>query len=387
LVLEASDGVGGRARTDAVDGFLLDRGFQVLLTAYPQARRLLDFEALDLRTFLPGALVWTQGGFHRIADPLRRPSDLPATLKAPVGSLSDKFRIGRLRASVERGDVEELFARREHATLSALQAWGFSEKMIERFLRPFLSGIFLERDLATSSRFFEFVFRMFSRGDVALPAQGMGALAEQLAARLSDGALCLRSPVRALEEGAAISTQGARIEARAVVVATDGVSAAHLVPGLDEPAFNSTVCLYFAADEPPIDEPLLVLNGEGGGWVNNLCVPSQVAPSYAPPGAALISASIVGDPGVADTALERNVRAHLREWFGAQVDGWRHLRTYRIATALPAQIPPAFEAARRSVRVKPGLYVCGDHRDSASIEGAVTSGVRAAEAILRDLHE
>lgn len=389
LVLEASDGVGGRARTDTVEGvegFLLDRGFQVLLTAYPQARRLLDFEALDLRTFVPGALVRTQGDFHRIADPLRRPSDLPATLKAPVGSLSDKLRIGRMRASVERGDIEELFERREHATLAALQAWGFSEKMIERFLRPFLSGIFLERDLATSSRFFEFVFRMFSRGDVALPARGMGALAEQLAGRLSDGALRLSWPALALEEGAAIGAEGARIEARAVVVATDGVTAARLVPGLEAPAFNSTVCLHFAADEPPIDDPLLVLNGEGRGWVNNLCVPSQIAPSYAPPGAALISASIVGNPRVADTVLEQNVRAQLKDWFGSPVDGWRHLRTYRIATALPAQIPPAFEAARRSVRVKPGLYVCGDHRDSASIEGALTSGVRAAEAILRDLH-
>ncbi len=175
------------------------------------------------------------------------------------------------------------------------------------------------------------------------------------------------------------------MEGRAVVMATDGVTAARLIPELRKPAFNSTVCLYFAADEPPVDQPVLVLNGEGKGWVNNLCVPSQVAPSYAPPGAALISASIVGNPRVDDAALEQQVRAQLQEWFGARVGGWRHLRTYRIAAALPAQRPPAFEAERRTVRIKPGLYVCGDHRDSASIEGSLASGLRAAEAVLEEL--
>lgn len=385
VVLEASDGVGGRARTDSLDGFLLDRGFQVLLTEYPLARRILDFKALELHSFLPGALVRTQGAFHRIADPRRRPASLAATLRAPVGSLLDKLRIGRLRASVEKGDVDELFNRPERSTLELLQAYGFSETMIERFLRPFLSGIFLERELETSSRFFEFVFRMFARGDAALPARGMQALAQQLADRLSDHPLRLRTPVQAIESGAAISREGARVGARAVVVATDGVTAARLVPELAEPAFNSTVCVYFAATESPIDPPILVLNGEGKGWVNNLCVPSQVAPSYAPPGAALISASIVGNPRVDDETLVRLVRDQLKEWFGDRVAGWRHLRTYRIAMALPAQRPPAFEAERRTVRVRPRLYVCGDHRDGASIEGSLASGVRAAEALLEDL--
>lgn len=386
-VLEASDGVGGRARTDNLDGFLLDRGFQVFLTAYPQARRILDFEALDLRTFVPGALVRTEGAFHRIADPKRRPAALPQTLKAPVGSLADKLRIGRLRASVQRADAEELLRRPERSTLGALRAWGFSESMIERFLRPFLSGIFLESDLDTSSRFFEFVFGMFARGDAALPAHGMGALGEQLASRLSEGVLHLRAAVGAIEPGAALSREGARMEARAIVVATDGVTAARLLPELEKPTFNATSCLYFAADEPPIDEPILVLNGEGRGWVNSLCVPSQVSPSYAPPGGALISASIVGNPKVDDATLERLVRDQLKEWFGARVDSWRHLRTYRIALALPAHRPPAFEAEQRQVRVRPGLYVCGDHRDTASIEGSLVSGLRAAEAVLEDLRD
>ncbi len=384
-LLEASDGVGGRARTDNLDGFLLDRGFQVLLTAYPQARRIFDFEALDLRTFIPGALVRTEGAFHRVADPMRRLTALPQTLKAPVGSLADKLRIGRLRASVQRADAGELFRRPERSTLAALRARGFSESMIARFLRPFLSGIFLENDLDTSSRFFEFVFGMFARGDAALPTRGMGALGEQLASRLSEGVLHLRTVIGAIEPGAAVHRDGTRIQARAVVVATDGVAAARLLPELAEPAFNATACLYFAADEPPIDEPILVLNGEGRGWVNNLCVPSQVSPSYAPPGAALISASIVGNPKVDDATLERLVRDQLKEWFGARVDSWRHLRTYRIASALPAQRPPAFEAERLQVRVRPGLYVCGDHRDTASIEGSLVSGLRAAEAVLVDL--
>ncbi len=384
-VLEAADAVGGRVRTDRHDGFRLDRGFQVLLTAYPEASRLVNQDALGLRAFTPGALVRVGGAFHRVADPRRRPGDLLATLRAPVGSMADKLRIDRLRSRVGKGTIEHLLARPETTTLAALRAFGFSDLIIERFMRPFLGGIFLERDLETSSRMFEFVFRMFAQGDAALPREGMEAIPRQLAERLDDGVVRLGARVEAVGADGVALAGGEQVASRAVVVAADGPNAARLVPGLPEPGSRAVTCLYFAAARPPTEEPLLVLNGEGRGPVNNLCVPSQVAPSYAPPGAALVSVTVLGCPKTRDAELERSVRDQLRGWFGEEVEAWRHLRTYRIRDALPAQTPPAYGGGMREVRIGRGLYVCGDHRERASIEGSLVSGRLAAEAVVADL--
>ena len=177
-LLEAGDGVGGRVRTDLVEGFRLDRGFQVLLTAYPHARAHLDLAALDLRTFSPGAKIRTARGFATVSDPFRDPGRLPATLAAPVGSLLDKARIGLLRAQVRRGSVEDVWQRPEVSTAERLAGLGFSARMVDAFFRPFLGGVLLDRELTTSSRQFDFVFRCFSEGQVAVPAQGMQAISD-----------------------------------------------------------------------------------------------------------------------------------------------------------------------------------------------------------------
>src|SRR3954469_1693763 len=220
VILEASNAPGGRVRTDKVEGFLLDRGFQVLLTAYPEARRLLDYQALRLRTFAPGALVRVQGKLHRVSDPFRQPWTLPATLLAPVGSLADKLAIARLRSHVRQGTSEEIWTRPETSSLEALQSFGFSQRMIDSFFRPFFGGIFLETELATSSRMLEFVFRMFSQGRAALPAAGIGAISEQLAGRLPAGAIRTGARVELIGEGRVVLTRGERVPAAAVVIAT-----------------------------------------------------------------------------------------------------------------------------------------------------------------------
>jgi phytoene dehydrogenase-like protein len=231
---------------------------------------------------------------------------------------------------------------------------------------------------------FEFVFRSFAKGDAALPALGMGAIPGQLADGLKRSAVRLRTRVAAIEDGAAVLSGGERVSARAIVVATDGPAAAQLLPGQRAPGSRSVVCLYYAAEAPPVSEPLLVLNGDGAGPINNLSVPSNVAPSYAPEGSALISVTAVGEfEYLAD--VERTVRDQLARWFGADAARWRHLRAYRISHALPAQPPSDVGQGERSVRVGSGLYVCGDHREHASIEGSLISGRRAAEAVLEDL--
>jgi len=385
LVLEASDGVGGRIRTDRIDGFQLDRGFQVFLTAYPEAKRLLDYQALDLRAFRPGALVRQGFAFHCLTDPWRRPLQGLRSLFSPIGSFWDKERVVRLRSRVLKGTLEDRFNEPETTTLQALQDAGFSPSIVERFFRPFLGGIFLESDLQTSSRMFHFVFRMFSSGDACLPTEGMEAIPRQLAAGLPAESVRLGAQVVRVEAGSVQLDSGEALQARAIVVAVEGPAAAKLLGESLSAAVQGVTCLYFAADRPPIEEPVLVLNGEGHGPVNNLCVPSLVAPSYAPDQQHLVSATVLGMTMLDETELQAEVRDQLAGWFGPAVNRWRHLRTYRISCALPRQVPPALSMPERPVRWQPGVYVCGDHRDNASIQGAMVSGRRAAEALLEDV--
>jgi predicted NAD/FAD-dependent oxidoreductase len=363
-LLEASDRPGGRVRTDLYRGFLLDRGFQVLLSAYPECQKALDYAALDLQAFYPGALVWFGGKFHRVADPWRHPVDAVASLNSPIGSLMDKLRVGGLRDSVRQGTVEGLFGRPETSTLESLRKRGFSASMIARFFRPFFGGIFLEKNLETSSRMFEFVFRMFSEGDTAVPAKGMEAISRQLAWGIPVTLNTRVTDVKALDS-------------RAVVVATEGNEAARLTGTASPSKWRSVQCFYFAADQAPVKDNMIVLDGEGRGPVNNLCVISQVARSYAPAGASLISASVIG------SSTEEQVREHMRLWFGADVKRWLHLRTYDVAYAQPDQ--SGVPELERPVRLGAGLYVCGDHVETASLNGAIHSGKRAAAAVLTDL--
>ena len=383
VLLESSDAVGGRIRTDVVDGFRLDRGFQVFLSSYPEAQQVLNYDALRLAPFLPGAVVRSGGKFYTLTDPWRRPFAALRSLTAPIGTLGDKLRVARLRARVCKGALEERFRDPETSTIQLLTECGFSNRMIEQFFRPFLGGIFLDHELETSSRMFEFVFRMFAQGVACLPAEGMEAIPRQLAEGLPRDAVRLTSPVARVGPGSVSLESGEELNARAVVVATEGPIAARLL-GADRPTAGQAVtCLYFAAFRAPVEQPTLVLNGEGGP-INNLCVPTVVASSYGPPGAHLVSVSVLGvQPD--EYRLRLDVLEQLRTWFGSEVGSWRHLRTYLIPYALPRQVPPALAEPERPVRWQPGLYLCGDHQDNASIQGAMVSGRRAAEAVIQDL--
>jgi phytoene dehydrogenase-like protein len=387
LILEASDGVGGRVRTDRVEGFLLDRGFQVFQTAYPEARRVLDYRALDLKPFYPGALVYSGGRLNRVGDPLRQPQHFFSTVFSPVGTLADKLRVARLRRRVSQGSIEDLFRRPETSTLETLKAQGFSDIMIESFFRPFFSTVFFDRELASSSRMFEFVFRMLAAGDTALPAGGIGAIPAQLAAPLPEGSLRTESPVARVEEGRVVLASGEEVQARAVVLAVDGSETARLLG--EDKAFATVdcTCLYFAAVRPPLTEPILVLDGENIGPVTNLAVVSNVAPTYAPPGAALIQATVVGNPEMSDQDLEAQSREQLARWFGPEVGGWRLLRIYRIVRALPDQTPPTPDPLSQPVQVGPWLFVCGEYQSLSSLHWAMVSGRRAAEAVIRELQK
>ena len=383
-ILEAADGIGGRVRTDEVDGFLLDRGFQVLLTAYPEAKQVLDYSRLDLKPYAHGALSWYAGRMNRLADPWRTPGMWWKAIRSEFGSLSDKVRLAVLRRKLQRTSINDIFHHTERTTKDALVSLGFSKEMIHRFFRPFLGGILLDGELQSSSRMFEFVFKMLSEGDSAVPARGMGAISLQLAEKLPAGSIRLNTHVDSLHESEVTLAAGEKQRARAIVVAAEGPAAAHLI-GEVEPASRSVTCFYYSADEPPLAEPLLVLNGDGAGPVNNFSVISQVAPSYAPRGKHLISVTVLGTQALTEVQLGGFIIAQMKNWFGKVASTWQLVRSYRIAHAQPQQLPGSLEPPQRAVRMRPGVYVCGDHRDNASIQGAMVSGRRAAEAVLSDL--
>ncbi len=326
---------------------------------------MLDHDALDLKAFTAGALIRVGDGLRKVGNPLRQPTWALPTLDAPIGSVTDKLRIALLAARDGMLPASRLLDAPETTTLQALRDRGFSETVIDRFFRPFLAGVFLEDELVTSSRFFDMVWRSFVRGTQCVPAAGMGAMTAQLAQGLD---VQLGHEVTTLDRSGPL------------VVATDPGTAARLLD-LPLPRMNGVTTHYHLADAPPVAEPVIVLDGEGSGPVSNSVVLTNAAPSYAP-GRVLVSSSTVGS--TSGDASEPAVRKHLERLYGVSTSRWEHVRTYEIAHALPSQAPPRGRL-RSPVRLEKGLYVCGDHRDSASIQGALVSGRRAAHAVLADL--
>ena len=387
-VFEERPYVGGRASTyRAEEGFLLDRGFQVFLTAYPEAQRVFDYDALELGFFHPGAIVRWNKRFHTVADPLRAPRYLLPSAFAPIGSLGDKLRIARLQFEALRPHFGD-FSGPETTTLDALRRRGMSREIIERFFRPFFGGIFLESGLETSDQMFEFVFKMFSIGFAALPARGMGALGEALCEQLPPGRVNCSTEVSRVSAHAVQLQTGDGISSDAVVVATDGFSAHRFIDEAPRP-LRGVTNLYFSSTRSPLDAPLLVLNGEGRGLINNLAVPSDISPGYAPPGAALISITVLDEQASGQTPEQLNsaVLAEARGWFGEATRDWRFLGGFTIERALPIQSPPYFTRTPRLSESVSEVFRCGDYLTSGSIQGALLSGRLTAEKILKHLEE
>jgi len=382
-VVEASDGVGGRVRTDAVDGFLLDRGFQILLTAYPEVQDRLDLTSLDLRPFAAGAVVRTTSGMHTVGDPLRRPSQLVETLRAPIGTLADKARLARLVLSVRSTSVRNLLRAPDTTTLERLRSCGFSDSMIESFWHPLFAGIQLDPDLEVSRRRFDVILRMLASGPTAVPAAGMGAIPHQLAGALPGSTVRLGARVDRIVGTAVHLDDGEVLDGRAVVVATEGPEAHRLLgAGVPDPGSRAAACCWFATAAPPLTGTALALDGTGSGPVRNLAVMSEVAPTYAPTGRSLVAAAVPG-PDALGRGLPARVVEQLARWFDTGTEDWEHLRTDVIPHGQPRQSPPF--TPRRRVALGGGRFVCGDHRDTASLQGAMFSGERTAAAVVREL--
>ena len=384
-VLEATGRIGGRIKTDRKDGYLLDRGFQVLQTAYPEARRVLDYQRLSLQKFAPGAMVHIRKHFYSLADPLRRPGALLDTLTAPIGSMTDRLRLLRLARRVTRGPLDALFRQPESTAMQFLRAEGFSDAMIKRFFAPFFGGVCLDPQIRASSRVLQYVLRMFARGEAALPAGGMQQIPLQLAADLPMACLRTGVRVRQVRSDGVTLYDGTMMPAGAVVVATEGPETARLLGLVSARASVAETCLYFSCDQADWHPSFLMLNGEGRGPINNIAFPSRVSPEYAPTGKSLVSVVVLGNPNGGDATLINRVRAQLIDWFGAEAGNWEHLQTYRITHALPDQSPPTQNPTRPDLRGRPGIFICGEHGSLPGIQWALVSGRLAADAVLAHL--
>lgn len=392
LVLEASDGVGGRVRTDRIDGHLVDRGFQVLLDAYPELPHVVDRSSLGLRPFIAGAHHRTRDGWRRITNPLRHPARAIIDVVAGGMPWSDARALAPLAWRAWRGGaLPSLGASSAHALLANA---GVSDATIEAFLRPFFAGVFLDPSLQADVAAFGFRFSMFARGRATLPEQGMGALPVAMAARLAPGTIRLGTRVRSIDRSAAgwtADVADGRIASKAIVVATDGPSTRALVPSLPERPWCFTMQFTFdlaRADAPSaMCSPILFLDGISRGPINHAAAVSAVQPSYAPSGRVQWSANVV-DPAWlahADGTIEAAVREQLCGWFGSTApQSWRLLRAQRIDHALPRQHagdrPPEGTAMPER-----GLVLAGDQVGDASINGAIASGRHAAELAERAL--
>lgn len=382
LLIEAADDVGGRVRTDSFNGFLVDRGFQVLLTAYPLAKELLNYEQLNLKPFKPGATILTKSEKHIVGDPFREPKLLFKTLFSPIGSLKDKLKLLKLKISLANTSISAIFKKPEQSTLTYLQEAGFSARFINSFFLPFFTGIFLENKLRTSSRMFEFVFKMFGEGDAALPAMGMGAISKQLAEGLAKEELVLNEKIIKIEGNSVYGLSGRIYSASSILIATNAAEIPSPYKTEVQQKGKSALTVYFCAHSKTIASQRIALNSNVGQLITNISFIDHIAPTYAPAGKSLISVSICTTKEMTKTDLEANIKSELKQWYPESLY-WEYLTHYSIPYALPTDETVRDNTAKSAVQLSDTIFICGDHLLNGSINAAMESAKIAVSAIVK----
>ena len=390
LVLEATDEVGGRVKSDVhPDGFILDRGFQVLFTDYPAARHYFDYRTLGLRAFDAGVLLANGAAMQVVVDPFAHPDQLGRALGGSPLSFADDRRLLRLKLELMGPSFRRINAAPERTAAEELERLGFSAATRERLFEPLGGALFLDRRLQVRAAWFLFILKMLSEGRAVLPTAGMGTLGMQLASRLPAHSVRVRTPVAGLRTSPAgrvdgVQAGGQTIPARAVILATDAWSAAPLRPQTPDVRPLGCTTIYFAGDRPLYTERKIVLNADADGFLAYCAQVTNVAPSYAPTGQHLLGCVTIGADALSDAVLEERSRRELEAWFGTGARRLRRLAIYRLPRAQFAQ-PPGWHKHRPGTRTEtPGLYLAGDYTQSSSIHGALQSGDVAARMLLED---
>lgn len=379
-LFEAENEIGGRVRTDTVDGFKLDRGFQVFLPSYPEAKKILSYEELDLQYFQNGAFIINKDKKYYLLDPESNPKEIfKAVFDANI-SLKDKLKLFQFKNRLKSKSLESIFADKEIATNQKLLESNFSLQLIKDFFQPFLSGIFFEKELNTSSRMFEFVIKMFNDGGAAVPANGMSEIPKQLESNLPQGVIHKNSKIKSIKDGEIEFENGDKLKAGKIILAIEGNS--HLLKGTTKnDSFVSSTCFYFSCDKPAINEPLLVLNGDEKSCINNLCFMTNVSENYSEyPHKCLLSVS-----SLESDVSEEQIKNELKRLFGDQVEEYKFIKRYDIQYSLPEQNKVSSKLSVSDIKINENLYLAGDHNRYGSLNAAMQSGREAAELVIKDM--
>jgi len=382
-ILEASDGVGGRLRTDVVEGFRLDRGFQVAFTGYPSIAKRIDTSKLDYHVFEAGSEFWD--------GETRREVSKDRVLQA-IGStylpFLDKPKILAFSARLAAITDEEVFTLPDRSANQFLRDEGFSEEMIDRFARPFFGGIFLDRSLKVSAQMLCYIWKVLDRGETVIPALGIGEIPKAMAKKLPANSIRLNTRVASLikkgdrVEGVVLA-DGSTINADAVILATDSTTSASFTGTTGDPGAKSSTCLYLEAPRSPEPRPILILNGTDSGIVNHVVAMSEVSPFLAPPGRHLVSVTILGQHDKSHEELAVIAKKELKSWFPlGGVSQWRLIKGYTIPYAQMNQAP-GFRKDRPTPKSEtPGLWLTGEYLEHGSIEGALLAGAETARQVV-----
>jgi protoporphyrinogen oxidase len=381
IIIEATDRVGGRVKTDVFQGYQLDHGFQVLLTSYPAAQKYLNFKALELQYFLPGAAIFQNGNQKILGDPLRNLSLLIPTLFSGIGSISDKFKILKLNVVLNKTSLSTIFAKPEKTTYTYLVDQGFSKEMIETFFKPFFSGIFLEDQLQTSSRMFEFVYKMFGEGSAALPEAGIEAIPKQLKANLKQTKFLFNTKVKMIEEGKVTLNDGTELESHYTISATD-TSNLLQSNSLKKTEWKSCDALYFETTSKKIDKKLIGLIADKEALINNIFYNSSLH-TQSNGGKELLSVTVVKEHNLSPEQLQKQVEQELKQFCGIQ--NLRFLKWYNIPKALPKMNNLKYEMSPTETRFSERIFLAGDTHLNGSLNAAMIAGERAALGILEVL--
>lgn len=383
IIIEASDRVGGRVKTDTVEGYLLDHGFQVLLDGYPKAKEHLNFEALELQKLKPGAVIFSNGKAQTIGDPLRDLSLLWPTLLSSIGTFSDKFKILKLNIELKKKSINSIFASETSTTLNYLKAKGFSDEIIMNFFKPFFSGIFLEPELKTSSRMFEFVYKMFGEGLAVLPKNGIEAIPKQLKAQLHRTTFIFNSKVKQVNDASIELENGTLINTHFTIIATE---ASAIVPNLNkqQQVWKSCYNLYFEVEKRSIDKAIIGLITHKDALINNIFYPTCV--NTASRGEKeLLSVTVVKSHQFSENELVEKVKAELKSYCNMETSHF--LKAYAIKKALPDIAEVHYDISPTETQLKPTIYLAGDYLLNGSLNAAMLSGERAAQGVIMSLQD
>lgn len=378
IILESTDRIGGRVKTDYISTINLDHGFQVLLTAYPFAQKYLDYKSLELQEFLPGAMLFKNKKKITIGDPLRDLSLLFPTLLASIGTLSDKFKILKLTNRLKRKKISEIFKEPEFTTLEYLKKNGFSDQIIDDFFKPFFGGIYLEDELSTSSRMFEFVYKMFGEGKAAIPKNGIVAIPNQLRDKLKNTQFIYNTMVESVKTNEIKLQNSSTIKSDFTII-TSGANS--LISNLSTNSIKWKSCqtLYFLTSERVITKNLIGLSSIPKSLINNIYYSKKIdhTENY------LLSVTIIKKHQLSDSVLIEVVKKELIEIFG--IYKTKFLKLYNIKKALPDLNKLQYEMQPSETQLLPGIYLAGDEQLNGSLNAAMIAGERAALAVIESI--